>query len=108
MMNKILSGLTATALAASFAIASEVPVNAAPVFVPQSEQVRGDVQQVRHDTYWGRHRHWRHHRRHGWRNRYYYDNDGYYAYRPRYYHRYYGGDYPRYYRRPGVSLHLSF
>ena len=112
-MNKFLSGLMATALAASFAMASEVPANAAPVFAPQSEQVRSDVVKV--------HNPWRNHwraerrynrwaRRHAWRDRYYYGGDPYYAYRPRYYHRYYGDDYyPRYYRRrPGVSLYLNF
>ena len=117
-MNKLLSGLMATALAASFAIAAAMPSNAAPVYVPKSEQVRTDVDNVNHTR-----RHWRMQRRaewrserrwarrHAWRDRYSYGNDGYYAYRPRYYHRYYGGDYyPRYYghRRSGVSLYLNF
>lgn len=53
-MNKLLSGLMATTLAASFAIASVVPLNAAPVYVPKSEQVKTDVQQVNHTR-----RHWR-------------------------------------------------
>ena len=53
-MNKLLSGLMATALAASFAIASVMPLNAAPVYVPKSEQVQTDVQQVNHTR-----RHWR-------------------------------------------------
>ena len=53
-MNKLLSGLMATTLAASFAIASVVPLNAAPVYVPKSEQVQTDVQQVNHTR-----RHWR-------------------------------------------------
>ena len=53
-MNKLLSGLMATTLVASFAIASVVPSNAAPVYVPKSEQVQTDVQQVNHTR-----RHWR-------------------------------------------------
>ena len=116
-MNKLLSGLMATALVGSFAIASVMPATAAPVYVPKSEQVRTDrtdIEKVNHTR-----RHWRMQRRaerrwarrHAWRDRYSYGNDGYYAYRPRYYHRYYGGDYyPRYYghRRSGVSLYLNF
>ena len=43
-MNKLLSGLMATTLGASFAIASVVPLNAAPVYVPKSEQAQTDVQ----------------------------------------------------------------
>ena len=53
-MNKFLSGLMATALVGSFAIASVIPANAAPVYVPKSEQVRTDVEQVNHTR-----RHWR-------------------------------------------------
>ena len=53
-MNKLLSGLMATTLAASFAIASSMPLNAAPIYVPKSEQVRTDVEQVNHTR-----RHWR-------------------------------------------------
>ncbi|WP_353641650.1 BA14K family protein [Mesorhizobium sp. WSM2239] len=45
-MRKLLSGLCATTLAASFAIASAVPVNAAPVFVPQAPVAQSDVIQV--------------------------------------------------------------
>jgi Ni/Co efflux regulator RcnB len=114
MMNKLLSGLMATTLAASFAIASAVPLNAAPVYAPQTEQARSDVVKVHNPWRQGWRSERRYHRwgrRHAWRDRYYYDNDGYYAYRPRYYNRYYGGDYyPRYYRRhrPGVSLYLNF
>jgi hypothetical protein len=116
MMNTFLSSLMATALVGSFAIASVVPANAAPVYVPKSDQVRSDVQNVNHTR-----RHWRMQqrraelraerradrwaRRHAWRDRYYYDNDGYSAYRPRYYR----DDYPRYYRRhrPGVTLEFN-
>ena len=113
-MNKLLSGLMAASLAASFAIGSAIPVNAAPVFVPNAEATRTDVVKV--------HNPWRNHwraerrynrwaRRHAWRDRYYYSGDPYYAYRPRYYQRYYRGDYyPRYYRRhrPGVTLEFNF
>ena len=53
-MNKLLSGLMATTLAASFAVASVMPLNAAPIYVPKSEQVRTDVEQVNHTR-----RHWR-------------------------------------------------
>ena len=48
-MRKILSGLCATTLAASFAIASAVPVNAAPVFVPQPPVAQSDIIQVQSD-----------------------------------------------------------
>ena len=112
-MNKFLSGLMATALAASFAIASEVPAKRRRSLCRNPSRCRSDVVKV--------HNPWRNHwraerrynrwaRRHAWRDRYYYGGDPYYAYRPRYYHRYYGGDYyPRYYRRrPGVSLYLNF
>jgi hypothetical protein len=46
LMRKILSGLCATTLAASFAIASVVPVNAAPVVVPKAPVAQSDVIQV--------------------------------------------------------------
>ena len=36
-MKKLMSGLLATSLAASFAVASVVPVNATPVFVPKAD-----------------------------------------------------------------------
>ena len=90
-----------------------MPANAAPVVVPQTEQARTDVVKVhnpwrnnwraerRYDRRWAR--------RHAWRDRYYYGGDRYYAHRPRYYQRYYGGNYyPRYYRRPGVTLEFNF
>jgi hypothetical protein len=121
-MNKLLSGLMATALVGSFAIASVIPANAAPVYVPKSDQVQSDVQNVSHTR-----RHWRMQRRaewraerrgdrwsrrQAWRDRYDYQNEGYSAYRPRYYRggdEYYRGDYPRYYRRhrPGVTLEFN-
>lgn len=79
-MNKFVSGLLATTLAASFAVTSIIPANAASIYVPQKANVSSDVQQVdwrgrdrvvirdgRH--YWRGHRgsrHWRHgYRRHG-------------------------------------------
>lgn len=79
-MNKLVSGLLASALATSFAVASIAPVNAAPVYVPQTANVSSNVKDVawrghnrvyirdgRH--YWRGHRgyrHWRHgYRRHG-------------------------------------------
>src|SRR6185436_522360 len=53
-MNRFLSGLVATTLAASFAFASALPLNAAPMFVPKSHEVRTDVEKVDHTR-----RHWR-------------------------------------------------
>ena len=47
-MNKFLSGLMATALVGSFAIASVMPANAAPVYVPKSSQAQTDVEKVNH------------------------------------------------------------
>ena len=45
-MNKIMSGLLATALSASFAVAQIVPVNAQPIYVPLGQNVSSDVQTV--------------------------------------------------------------
>jgi hypothetical protein len=48
-MKKILSGICATALAATFAVSSVVPMNAAPIFVPRAvpaEAGQSDVVQV--------------------------------------------------------------
>lgn len=47
-MKKLLSGMCATALAATFAVTSVVPANAAPVFVPRAQAVQpqSDVIQV--------------------------------------------------------------
>ncbi|WP_376705873.1 BA14K family protein [Mesorhizobium sp. ISC25] len=47
-MNRIMSGLLATALSASFAVAEIVPVNAQPVYVPLGQSVSSDVQTVDH------------------------------------------------------------
>jgi hypothetical protein len=118
-MKMFLSGLMATALAASFAIATGAPANASPVYVPQSEQARTDIQKAEYDGYWrpyhrygrdrGERRHaWRAYRAERWAMRHayrpYYDDD--YYYRPYYRHSYPG--YYRYHRRPGVSLFFSF
>jgi hypothetical protein len=46
LMRKILSGLCATTLAASFAIASAVPVNAVPLIVPQAPVAQSDIIKV--------------------------------------------------------------
>jgi hypothetical protein len=46
IMRKLLSGLCATTLAASFAMASALPLNAAPVFVPQAPVAHSDVIQI--------------------------------------------------------------
>lgn len=113
-MNKLLSGLLATSLAASFLIAPAMPLNAAPVFVPKSVETQSDVQQVKHRKWHRGHRHWRaerrhwraerrHWRRHAWRDRYY--DDDYYYYRR---HGLY--DNRRYWRRnrSGVTLEFSF
>jgi hypothetical protein len=110
-MNKLLSGLMAAALGASFVIAPAVPLNAAPVFVPKAVEVRSDVETVKHRK-WQR-RHWRAERRYwrrqAWRDRHYYGrhyyDDDYYYYRR------YGVRHPhRYWRRhrPGVTLEFSF
>lgn len=79
-MNKLASGFLATTLAASFAVASIMPVNAAPVYVPQKASVSSNVQDVawrgndrvyiRNGRYYWRghrgYREWRHgYRRHG-------------------------------------------
>ncbi|NGO52358.1 BA14K family protein [Allomesorhizobium camelthorni] len=45
-MRKLLSGLCATTLAASFAIASAVPVNAVPLIVPQAPVAQSDIIKV--------------------------------------------------------------
>ena len=47
-MKKLMSGLLATTLAASFAFATIVPVDAAPVFVPRTQAAQSDVQPVQY------------------------------------------------------------
>jgi hypothetical protein len=56
-MKKLMSGLLATTLAASFAFATIVPVDAAPVFVPRTEAAQSDVQPVQYEPWrkMGRH-----------------------------------------------------
>ena len=86
-MKKLLSVVTATILAAGFAM----PLNAAPMFVPKPEQVQADV--VENVNYYHHYHHYYH--RHYWSNRY--------AWR---YHRpYYHGYFRSYY--PGVGLYFS-
>jgi hypothetical protein len=51
-MKKLLSGLCASALALSFAAATVAPVNAAPIFVPQTAQPSQDVQTVQFNPSW--------------------------------------------------------
>ena len=55
-MKKLMSGLLATTLAASFAVATVVPLNAAPI-VPQTESAQSDVQTVQYQPWrkMGRH-----------------------------------------------------
>lgn len=116
-MKPLLSGLMATAIAASFAIPLPMTADAAPVYVPKSqqagaEQARPDVQQVRR---------WRRaYRRNLWRDGYYngYYGDPFYyrsyrAYRPYRYYRPYGYYRPyyrpyRYYQPPGITLWFNF
>jgi hypothetical protein len=115
-MKTFLSGLMATALAASFAVPLPMHAQAAPAYVPiapapsapAADQGRPEVQKAAH-TY----RHWKRQqrraerrawRRHAWREgRYrdpYYYRGGY-GFTPRYYR-------DRYYRRPGVTLEFNF
>jgi len=75
-MNKFASGFLATALAASFAVASIAPVNAAPVYVPQKAGVSSDVQDV---AWHGNNRVYMRNGRHYWRG-----HRGYDHYRPGY------------------------
>jgi hypothetical protein len=56
-MKKLISGLLATTLAASFALVTILPVDAAPVFVPQTPAAQSDVQTVQYQPWrkMGRH-----------------------------------------------------
>lgn len=47
-MKKFMSGLLATTLAVSFAFASLMPAEAAPVFVPKTQAAQTDVQDVQY------------------------------------------------------------
>ena len=115
-MKKLLSVLTATILAAAFAM----PLNAAPMFVPKPEEARADIVEKVKQKWHGK-RHWRNGRhwnnRQAWRSCRYYGSCyprryGYRNYYPRYYRPYYPGYYqpyyPGYYPRSGVSIYLNF
>jgi hypothetical protein len=115
-MKMLVSALAATVLATAFAF----PLNAAPIAVPQPEQVQA-LETVKHWKGRRGNRHWRdgHHwnNRHSWRScRYsgscYPRRYGYRNYYPRYYQPYYPGYYRPYYRpyypRSGVSIYQSF
>ena len=52
-MKSLLSPMIAATLAASFAVATPMPANAGPVYVPKAGEARTDVEPVHH-TY----RHW--------------------------------------------------
>jgi len=67
-MNRIASGLLAATLSASFIAAEIVPVNAQPVYVPQSQGLSSDVQTVQYQE-------WKQHRKFN-RNRNFSRNDG--------------------------------
>ena len=119
-MKKLISVLTATIVAAAFAL----PLNAAPMFAPKPEQVRADV--VETVKQWKKrngNRHWRNGRhlndRYAWRNGRHFNNRyarncGYYGscYPRRYYgyRNYYRPYYPYqpYYPRSGVSIYMNF
>lgn len=107
-MRRLTSGLAGSALAASVVIASVMPLNAAPIYVPKSTEVSANAETVHYVPR-------RYKKRHGWRyysryrNRCYYDR---YYYCPRYgYRRHYRPYYPYRsyrYRRGGVTLEFSF
>ena len=69
-MNRIISGLLATTLSASFVAAEIVPVNAQPSYVPLGQGLSSDVQTVQYQE-WRRHRNFN-------RNRTFSRNDGMY------------------------------
>jgi hypothetical protein len=112
-MKMLLAALT-TILALFFAL----PINAAPVYVPKTEQARIDGLELVHkkkdwrrnywrgNGHWKGNRHWRGNsswnRRQAWRSCRYYGT----CYPGRYYG--YRDNYPRYYRRSGVSIFLGF
>ena len=81
-MKTLLTGLMATTLAATFAVAS---VNAAPVYTPQSEAV-GVIQKADYDPDSNR-SHWRHDRHWGW------DNGRHNGWKKRHHWRRYDDDY---------------
>ena len=55
-MRKLASGLLAATLAATFAIGSAAPLNAAPIFVPKAPQASSDVENVQYRKWPRRHR----------------------------------------------------
>ncbi|WP_192178828.1 BA14K family protein [Mesorhizobium amorphae] len=69
-MNRIISGLLATTLSASFVAAEIVPVNAQPSYVPMGQGLSSDVQTVQYQE-WRRNRNFN-------RNRTFSRNDGMY------------------------------
>jgi hypothetical protein len=82
-MKGLMSGILAATLAASFAVASVVPLDAAPIFVPKAADATAkDIQSVQYRPEWRRM-----HRRGG--ARFYVDNGGgyYNGYRGYRYHR---------------------
>ena len=113
MMKKLLSVLTATILATAFAL----PLSAAPMFKPKTEQMQA-LEPVKSwkkghgNRYWRNGRHWKN--RYAWRNCGYYGScypRRYYGYRNYYrpyYPRYYRPYYPGYYPRSGFGIYLSF
>ena len=119
-MNKFLSGLMATALVGSFAIASVIPANTAPVYVPKSSQAQTDVEKVNHTR---RHARIQQQRRAFRADRYdnradksryredRYDHSAYRKHHRRHWRDYNNNSYRRdgYYRRDGgVRLELNF
>ena len=116
-MNRLLSPVIAATLAASFAVATPMPADAASVYVPNAAQARTDVQPVDswRDWRWQRHAERRAWRRQAWRercwrwgdcpsyrDRYYGYRDRNYGFSPRYHHR------RDYYRQGGVTLEFNF
>ena len=118
-MNKFLSGLMASSLVASFAVASVIPAEATPVFVPKMEAVRTDAQNVdyyvyrRGDNARVYHRNWRAERRaerwqrrQAWRDRYYSDDPYYHSAYRKHHRRHWGHN--RWRDDSGVRLEFSF
>jgi len=51
-MNTLLSGLMATAIATSFAVASVIPAVAVPVYSPKAPAAETAIHQIQYDGYW--------------------------------------------------------
>ena len=122
-MNKFLSGLMASTLVASFAVASVLPAEAGPVSVPETEAIRTDAQNVDYYVYRGEsgrvyHRNWRAERRaewraerraarrEAWRDRYYSDDPFYHSAYRKHHRRHWGHN--RWRDDSGVRLEFSF